>query len=49
MNGIMNESVIVEEYEHIIQLIHKVDSIIDNCITDCSNKSFHTFDPLMCI
>ena len=40
----MNENVIVKEYEFIKSLIQKIDSIIDNCITDCHDKYFHTFD-----
>ena len=44
MNGIMYESGIVKEYEFIIPLIHKIDSIIDNCIRGCQNKYFHSFD-----
>ena len=44
MNGILNESAIVKEYDFIKPLIHKIDSIIDNCIRDCHNKYFHTFD-----
>ena len=44
MNGIMNENVIVKEFEFIKPLIHKIDSIIDKCIRDCHNKYFHTFD-----
>ena len=41
----MNESqlTIVKEYEVDEPLIHKIDSIIDNCLTDCRNKYFHTF------
>ena len=46
MNGIMNENqlTIVKEYEFDNPLITKIDSIIDNSITDCHNKYFHTFD-----
>ena len=44
MNGILNENVIVKEYEFDNPLIHKIDSIIDNSIRDCHNKYFHTFD-----
>ena len=44
MNGIMNESVIVKEYEFSNPLIQKIDSLIDNSITHCHNKNFHTFD-----
>ena len=38
MNGI------TKEYEIDNPLIRKIDSIIDNCIRDCHNKYFHTFD-----
>ena len=45
MNGTMNENqnqlTIVKQYEIIKPLIHKIDSIIDNCIRDCHNKFFH--------
>ena len=44
MNSITKENVIVKEYEIDNPLIQKVDSIIDNCIRDCHNKYFHTFD-----
>ena len=44
MNGITRENVIVKEYEIDNPLIHKIDSIIDNCIRDCHYKYFHTFD-----
>ena len=40
----MNENIIVKEYKYIKPLIQKIDSIIDNCIRDCHNKYFHTFD-----
>ena len=40
MNGIINENqlTIVEKNEIIIPLIHKKDSIFDNCYRDCHNK-----------
>ena len=38
MNGITKENVIVKDYELDEPLIHKIDSIIDNCIRDCHNK-----------
>ena len=44
MNGLMNENVIVKEYEFDKPLIQKIDSIIDDCIRDCQYKYFHTFD-----
>ena len=46
MNGIMNKNqlTIVKEHEFIKPLIQKIDSVIDNCIRDCNNKYFHTFD-----
>ena len=45
MNGILNENqvTIVEEYEIIIPLIHKIDSPIDNCFRE-HNKYFQTFE-----
>ena len=44
MNGILNEKVIDKEYQFDKPLIQKIDSMIDNCISDCHNKYFHTFD-----
>ena len=46
MDGIMNENqlTIVKECEFDNPLITKIDSLIDNCIGDCHNKYFHTFD-----
>ena len=44
MNDIMDENVIVEEYKFIEPPFQKIDSLFDNSITDCHNKSFHTFD-----
>ena len=44
MNGIMNENVIVKEYEFNNPHIQQIDSLIDNSIRDCHNKYFHTFD-----
>ena len=44
MNGILNENVIVKQYEFDNPLIQKIDSLIDNSIRDCHNKYFHTFD-----
>ena len=46
MNGVINENqlTLVEEYENDKRLIHKIDSIIDICISDCRNKIFHTFE-----
>ena len=40
----MNAIVIVREYEFDKPLIQKIDSLIDNCIRDCHNKYFHTFN-----
>ena len=40
----MNENVMVEVYKFDEPLIQKIDSIIDDCIRDCHNKYFHTFD-----
>ena len=46
MNGVMNENqlAVVREYEFDNPLIHKIDSIIDNCYRDCHKKYFHTFE-----
>ena len=46
MNGIMNENVIVKDYEFDKTIIQKIDCIIDDCIRDCHNKYFHTFDDI---
>ena len=43
MNGIMNENVIVKDYEFDKPLIQMINSILHNCIRDCRNKIFHTF------
>ena len=40
----MNESVIVGEYNYIKSHIQNIDSINDICIRDCHNKYFHLFD-----
>ena len=40
----MNKNVIVKEFEFDKPLIQKIDSIMDDCITDCHHKYFHTFD-----
>ena len=39
-----NQSAIVKESEFLEPLIQKMDSVIDNCVRVCHNKSFHTFD-----
>ena len=44
MNGVLNENVIVKNYEFDKPPIQKIDSLIDNSIRDCHNKYFHTFD-----
>ena len=46
MNGIMDENqlTIVKEYEFNNPIITKIDSLIDNFITDCHKYYFHTFD-----
>ena len=44
MNGVLNENVIVKNYEFDKLPIQKIDSLIDNSIRDCHNKYFHTFD-----
>ena len=46
MNGIMNENqlTIVKKYQFVKPLIHKTDSIIDNCYRDYHNEYIHTFE-----
>ena len=46
MNGIMdkNQLTVVKDYDFDKPLIHKLDSMIDNCIRDCYYKDFHTFE-----
>ena len=39
-----NQLTIVKEYEFDNPLIQIIDSLIDDCIRDCQNKYFHTFD-----
>ena len=39
-----NQLTLVKEYEFDKPLIRKIESIIDNCIRDCHNKYFHTFE-----
>ena len=38
-----NELYVVKEYKFDNPLIHKIDSIIDNCYRDCHKKYFPTF------
>ena len=42
MNDI--ELYLVKEYNFVNPLLQKIDSLIDNSIRGCHNKSFHTFD-----
>ena len=46
MNGIMddNQLTIVRKHQIIKPLIHKIESIIDNCYRDCQNNYYHTFE-----
>ena len=46
MNGIMNENVIIKEYDFNKPLIQKIYSLIDKSIRDCHDKYFHTFDQI---
>ena len=39
-----NQLIIVKEYKFDNPLIHRRDSIIDNCYRDCRNKYIHTFE-----
>ena len=39
-----NDLYLVKEYNFDNPLIEKIDSIIDNCIRDCHDKKYHTFD-----
>ena len=47
MKGILNENVILKEYESDKPLVQKIDSIIHIRIRDCHNKYFHTFDQII--
>ena len=38
-----NQLTIVKKHEIIKLLIHRIDSISDNCYRDCHNKYFHKF------
>ena len=40
MNGILNQSTVVKEYEFINPDIDEVDSLIDEVIKDCRKKNF---------
>ena len=40
----MNDKIFVKEYEINNPVIQKMDSLINDCIRDCHNKYFHTFD-----
>ena len=46
MNGLINENqlAIVKEYEIDEPLIHKTDSIIDDCYRNCKKIYFHIFE-----
>ena len=44
MNGKTNENFIVKKYEFDNPLIQKIECIIDNCIRDCHDEYFYTFD-----
>ena len=42
MNGILNQSPVVKEYEFIKPEIDEVDYLLDKVIEDCRKKLFHT-------
>ena len=46
MTDILNENqlTIMKGYEFKKPFSHKIDSNFDNCIRDCHNKSYHTFE-----
>ena len=46
MGGLLNgnQLTIVKEYQFDKPLIQKIDCLNDDCIRDCYNKYFHTFD-----
>ena len=44
MNGILNESTIVKEYDFKKPDVHKIDYLLDDIIKDCRNRYFHTFE-----
>ena len=44
MNAVKNENGIVKVYHFDKPLIQKIGFIIDDCIRDCHNKYFQTFD-----
>ena len=44
MNGILNESTAVKEYDFNKPDIHETDFLRDDIIEDCRNKYFHTFE-----
>ena len=44
MNGLLNESTVVKEYDFIKSDIHKIDHLLDDLFKNCRNKYFHTFE-----
>ena len=44
MNGILNESTVVEEYDFNKPDCHEIDYLIDDNFKDCRKKYFHTFE-----
>ena len=44
MNGILNESTFVMEYDFKEPDIHETDDLLDDINKDCRNKYFHTFE-----
>ena len=43
LNGILNESNVVKDYDFIKPDFHEIDYLLDDIIKDCRNKFFHTF------
>ena len=44
MNGILNESIVVKEYDSNKPYVHEIDYFLNDIIEDCRNKHFHTFE-----
>ena len=44
MNGILNESTVVKEYDFNEPDIHEIDYLLDDIDKDCRNRYSHTFE-----
>ena len=44
MNGTLNESTVVEEYDFIEPDVHEIEFLVNDINKDCRNKYFHIFE-----